>query len=142
MPIEFAVSPDGEEVELTLVGRITSEEYVTFFREVLSHSTAPLRVRTTLMDVTNGDVSGLSNAAVREVAEMTAEEARRNPGRRAMAAIVHDPLTFGLARQWDLLSNDPQNRLEFFDSREPARLWLRQHRAQLQGSGDTPPKGA
>jgi hypothetical protein len=136
MPITYSVSEDGEHIELSLTGVLGSEEYVAFFREALAHSTPPIRMRTTLMTLEQGDVRGLSLAAVREVAELSADEARRNPGHRRMAVLVSDPLTYGLVRQWDLFTNDPHQRLEFFRERADAEAWLEMQRETA------PPPGA
>ncbi|MFN8586466.1 MAG: hypothetical protein U0704_01600 [Candidatus Eisenbacteria bacterium] len=142
MPVTFSFSDDGEEVELRLVGTITSEEYVEFFRGALSTSSPPRRIRTTLMDLLEGDTSQLTLEAVREVAALTAAEAHRNPGLRALAAVVRDPLTFGLTRQWNLFTNDPRNRLEIFTTRESAERWLRQQRELAPEDGEAPARGA
>ena len=142
MPIQFTTSPDGEEVELRLVGALSSEEYLAFFRAALSHSSPPKRIRTTLMDVLDGDTSALTLEAVREVAELTHAEAIQNPGLRAIAAVVRDPLTFGLTRQWNLFTNDGRNRLEFFTTREAAADWLRQQRELAVDTGNLRAEGA
>lgn len=136
MPIHYSTSPDGEEVELRLVGALSSEEYVAFFRAALAQSTPPARLRTTLMDLLEGDVSQLSYDALSEVAMLTADEARRHPGPRAMAAVVRDPLTFGLTRQWEMLANDARHRFEFFRTREAAASWLHRQREAAGGPGE------
>lgn len=137
MPITYSMSEDGEQVELCLTGELSSEEYIAFFRAALAHSAPPIRMRTTLMDLEQGDVRGLSLAAVREVAALSADEARRNPGERRMALLVADPLTYGLVRQWDLFTNDARNRIEFFRTRADAEAWL-----QLQRDTAPPAGGA
>lgn len=139
MAITLSVSEDGEHVELSLTGVLSSQEYVAFFREVLTHSAPPIRMRTTFMDLEHGDVRGLSLAAVREVAELTADEARRNPGHRRMAVLVSDPLTYGLVRQWDLFTNDSNLRLEFFRERADAEAWLELQRETAPPCGAARP---
>lgn len=139
MSITFTISDDGEHVESSLSGVLSSEEYVGFFREAHAPSTPPIRCRTTLMDVEKGDVRGLSLEAVREVAELSAAEARRSPGPRRMAVIAPDSLTYGLVRQWDLLTNDANQRLEFFRTRADAEAWLEMQREMLSAPGDSRP---
>lgn len=135
MPIQFTVSPDGDDVLVVATGTVTPEEYVEAASRQLGSGGAPIRVRCHLCDWSAADPAALTTEALRFIADLTVGECRRFPGERRFAHVATRPGVYGLIRMWHSYADAPGMTSEVFRSREEAERWLAEQRRLFAAPG-------
>ena len=120
MPITYTVDQQQNVVLVTWQGNVTGDEYRAHLRTMLQDPDA-LRAGKSLTDLTQANVL-LSGAELNAIGN--AEAAPRLAGRQwKTAVLVSSPLNFGLARQYEMLSESESTDCVFLDY-AAALAWL------------------
>jgi len=122
MPIDYVARPDEGFVEVVWSGTITAHDLRMSWSKILSDP-AVLRIGQALTDIRDATLD-FSGAELAQVVLTVAVPALNGRAWRS-AIIVHDPVQFGVSRQYEAFSAQFGEDAIFFE-RDEARDWLLQ----------------
>ncbi len=120
MPIDYVARPDEGFVDVVWAGTITAHDLRMSWSKILSDPTV-LRIGRALTDIRDATLD-FSGAELAEVVLTVAAPALKGREWRS-AIIVHDPVQFGVSRQYEAFTAQFGEDAIFYD-RDAARGWL------------------
>ena len=136
MPIEIKYSDSGTGTIVTGSGKITDEEYISFYRKHLSKDGESLhKYKYNLTDWSDVANVEISIDAITEIAFLSKEAAEIDPG-CVTAIVATKELLFGLSRMWETQSSNSESTVRVFWDRAAAEDWIRQKVEEKHGISD------
>jgi hypothetical protein len=122
--VEYSIEFGGEPQDVTVkqVGSVTLEDVQDYLAELFDHPQFRPGM-SILMDSSALDAAALSSSDIRTLANdfLRADE---KVGEAAMAVLVADSATFGLARMWEAYVTEARLQTRIFMKRDEAIAWL------------------
>lgn len=127
MPIQQSWLNDRQILHSRLIGTVTNQELLNYYRKILSTGIF-LATKRELVDATESQQILVDLYGRQQLVELVAES---NEGATAMnnlrvGMLACSELSFGLFRQWQLYSEDLNYEIRVFRERRAAMDWLAQ----------------
>jgi hypothetical protein len=120
MPIHYRIDHAARIIEETWVGTVTINDLSDYWRIYLA-DTDVLSLRRTVVDLRDADIA-FNGLELQDLVETLVLPILGGRDWKT-AIIVHDPVQFGVARQYNVFA-DRYSRDSIFDNPDEARMWL------------------
>ena len=133
MPLEFEFGGTDWDVEIRIRGVVGMQDVLDHFEALKSHPSYRPELRV-LADFEGADLRRFGSVSVERVAKLTKQKALLTDC-SAVAMVATQPVAYGLARMFELISS-PAYRFSVFRTRPEAATWLAHPPATQEGSRD------
>jgi hypothetical protein len=133
MPIEIRDTDGGLGVIITGSGNITEEEYIDALTKHLTQDEEKFKqIRYSLSDYTKTLKVDVSNKALELIANYCQTVAKINPD-IIVVHVTNHALVYGLAKMWEVLTNNTKWEKMVFRDRSDAEAWIRKRIEEKYG---------
>ncbi len=123
MPVICDYTPDKELVVFRHIGDVPDDEFLAAYREFFQSSDVIAAIRL-LVDLSETVSSPRSSQALRSLAELMRKVYGGGETRRRVAVVAPADLSFGLARMYQVFSDNVPWEFVVFRDADAARAWL------------------
>ena len=126
MPIIFSRKDDEGYLEIKFKGQISDSELLNTYKSYFG-SDAALPVLNDLTDLSEADLTNVSNDAIHKLADYITRS-YKSSGITSLKTAIYAPdsLKYGLSRMYEAISYETPQHIQIFKDRQAAIQWLRQ----------------
>jgi len=123
MPITFELKPEQQLVIFRHIGDVPDDEFLTFYKDFFENPKATA-YQNLLIDLAETKSVSRSSEALQALIMLLREKLKHSSAQRKVAVIAPEDLSFGLARMYEIFSNDVPWEFEVFREGHAAQAWL------------------
>ena len=125
MPIEVTYSPDGKGVILDHSGKVTSNEIIKTMVSIFDQPDFN-KLKYWIADRTKCEEYAVKSDEAEQIAQLSKSASPRNKN-LLVAFVAPQPYLYGISRMLQMLSEEPNFRIEVFNNRQDADSWIAGH---------------
>ena len=123
MPITYQLKPDENLVILVHVGAVTDDEFMSFYKALFEDTRFDVLFNM-LVDLRQAESSVRGAGTLKESAEFMRRQYVSTTARPKIAVVASEDISFGLARMYEMFSEEVPWEFEVFRAVDAALAWL------------------
>ena len=123
MPITYQLKPDENLVILVHVGAVTDDEFLSFYQALYEDTRFDVSFNM-LVDLRQAESSVRGAGTLKESAEFMRRQYVSTTARPMIAVVASEDISFGLARMYEMFSEEVPWEFEVFRAINAASAWL------------------